>query len=478
MNFDLDDTIAAIASAPGSGLRGIIRLSGPEVSHGLAQLFTANRSEDLLAVKRSTAIEGRLAVGPPIGPVPGLLYYWPTAKSYTRQPSAEFHTLGAPPILDAALAALSSVGVRLAQPGEFTLRAFLGGRLDLTQAEAVLGVIDAATRSEWDVALAQLSGGLAVPLNLLRDQLIDLLAHLEAGLDFVEEDIEFISEDEILNGLQAASQALAALLEKMSSRTELAGGARIVLVGQENVGKSSLLNALAGHGNAIVSEVAGTTRDYLIHRINCHGIECQLIDTAGLTPDFSRGELHQQTQDATTEQVKTAHLRLLCLDSTRPITEWEKEQLARVQDRGMVVVTKTDQVPAESFLWDLERLLNDPAIDGLNRLPPADQQLVVSTSSLSGAGIDQLRQSIAARLGDSDAAGSQVVSGTAARCRDSLQRAHDAISTAIIMTDGGIGEELVAAEVRHVLDELATVVGAVYSDDILDRVFSRFCIGK
>jgi tRNA modification GTPase len=191
------DTIAAIASAPGGAARGIVRLSGPGVLDCLKRSFVIadEQCSSLEAILAAHAVRGTLRL--PTTRLPCELYYWPGARSYTREPLAELHTLGSPPLLASALAALCQAGARLAQPGEFTLRAFLAGRLDLTQAEAVLGVIDARGRTQLDAALAQLAGGLSAPLGRLRERLIDLLAHLEAGLDFVEEKIEFISSAEL-----------------------------------------------------------------------------------------------------------------------------------------------------------------------------------------------------------------------------------------------------------------------------------------
>src|SRR3954454_5157463 len=192
MAFDLDDTIAAIATASGGGLRGIVRISGPKSVEIAAGFMGAELSESLPTCRRATMHLPR-----ELGLVPMTLYLWPTTSSYTRQPSAELHLPGSPPILEAGLEAVCQAGARLARPGEFTLRSFLAGRLDLTQAEAVLGVIDADSRQELESALAQLAGGVARPLRALREQLLDLLAQLEAGLDFVDEDIEFIAAAEL-----------------------------------------------------------------------------------------------------------------------------------------------------------------------------------------------------------------------------------------------------------------------------------------
>jgi tRNA modification GTPase len=455
----LDDTIAAISTAAGGAARGMIRLSGPSVVECLAKDFRPAAPVALAKVRAPRVIEGafRLLDGREL---PCEFYLWPGARSYTRQPVAELHTLGSPPLLDALLRAVCRAGARLAEPGEFTLRAFLAGQLDLTQAEAVLGVIDAQGEGQLQTALAQLAGGVSTPMTRLRERLLDLLAHLEAGLDFVEEDIEFISADELESQLAAAEDAVRHIVARMESRGETSAGPRVVLVGWPNAGKSSLFNALAGDARAIVSDHPGTTRDYLLARIQIDGLDCELVDTAGVEPPATNHQppttnsIAGTAQEMTREQHGRAQLRLLCLDSTRPLNAWEREQLAR-DEAQLLVLTKADQPRAT----DLDRA-------------------ALPTSSLSGAGLDALRAAIARAAGESLSDEAGVVSGTAARCAESLRLAAAALQTARALTAAGAGEELAAAELRSALDHLGQVLGAVYTDDVLDRVFSRFCIGK
>jgi tRNA modification GTPase len=191
--YSLDDTIAAIASASGGAARGIVRLSGPNALKRLRAVFRSSDKEEVREPRRAQVIRGRLDLTGINAPMPCDLYLWPKGRSYTGQMSAEFHTIGSPPLLDALLNSLCTDGARIAEPGEFTLRAFLSGRIDLTQAEAVLGIIEAADPRELQVATAQLAGGLAGPLHRLRDVLLELLAHLEAGFDFADEDLPFIT---------------------------------------------------------------------------------------------------------------------------------------------------------------------------------------------------------------------------------------------------------------------------------------------
>lgn len=456
-----DDTIAAIASAPGGAARSIVRASGPRAIECVAPLFEPDDPRrELLQIRAPRVVPGRLRLRN-FASAPCAVYVWPGRRSYTRQPTAEIHTLGSPPLLAAALAELCAQGARLARPGEFTLRAFLAGRLDLTQAEAVLGVIDAADRREFDAALRQLAGGLGASLNALRDRLLDLLAHLEAGLDFVEEDIEFIGAEQLAREIGEAQAIVAELSARMAARGETTENARVALAGWPNVGKSSLFNALAGEDRAIVSPQPGATRDYLCARISLDGVAFELVDTAGVetagVETSPLGDIGAATQQAAGEQRGRAQLELLCLDATRPLNAWEQARLAdsAADPRMLLVVTKAD------------------APRRLVELPGG-----IETSSATGQGLDALREAIRQRLRQSASADGGIVLSTSVRCRESLRLAAESLARAGEIARLAAGEELVAAELRVALDQLGQVVGVVYTEDVLDRIFSRFCIGK
>ncbi len=468
MDLALDDTIAAIASPLGSGARGIIRLSGPALPGCLEPYFQAEtatggqQSTGLAGLDRPCAIAGHWTIDEPgCGElrIPVRLYVWPTTRSFTRQPSAEIHMIGSPPLVEAVLGALCRGAVRLARPGEFTLRAFLAGRVDLTQAEAILGVVDARDRRQLDAALEQLAGGLARPLGRLREELLDVLAHVEAGLDFAEEDISFIQSDALIATLNGAIDEIERLTRRMSERHVSAGPARVVLVGWPNVGKSRLFNALSG-SQAIVSPKAGTTRDYLTARIPLgegSWSVIELIDTAGVQRQRCEGSIDSLAMVQTDRQREGAAIELLCLDSSRTMNAWEREQLEDASAARLVVLTKTDLARRTDYIG--------PAIE---------------TSAVERKGLDALRAAVRRRLEQPATAEElQAVEATAVRCRESLVRAGESLRRAVsLVENGNEAEELVAAELRVALDALATVVGAIYTDDILNRIFSRFCIGK
>jgi tRNA modification GTPase len=445
LRLDPSDTIAAIASPSGPGLRGIVRLSGPRAwEFGLAG-FVADIGEIPRKSRRARLYPGRLAVEGLRPTIPASIALWPAPRTYTGQPLAEIHTVGSPPVLQRLLADRLAAGARLAEPGEFTLRAFLSGRIDLTRAEAVLGVIDANNPAQLELALHQLAGGLATPIAALRDQILDTVAHLEAGLDFVEEaDVDPLARSELSDELARASGELLKLADQLESRDRPSGMPRVVLVGPPNAGKSRLFNALLGSGRAIVSPVAGTTRDYLSATCECDGVCVELFDTAGV--EDARDSLMQQAQDFRIGLTDTADLVLECGSLETRVVD------STILSGPMLRVgTKAD----------------------LGRPEGAS----ILTSAATGEGISTLRSAISATLRKRDF-DSGALASTSARCHESLVQAGRLIRSASETLLSGGGDELVTIDLRLAVDELGKVVGATVSDEILDRIFRRFCIGK
>lgn len=460
MSLSLDDTIAAIASPPGGGARAIVRLSGPHAL-GVVEPFVSSASLPLGQLRRATQVTGQWHLPQWSLAIDVQLLVWPHTRSYTGQPSVEVLVLGSPPLVQAVLDTLLNAGCRAAAPGEFTLRAVLNGRLDLTQAEAVLGVIHARSDRELHVALEQLAGGFGAPLRNLRGELLDALAHLEAGLDFVEEDIEFVTRDELRRQLLSGQSIVTELLDQLHQRAWLVDLPRVVLVGEPNVGKSSLFNALCGRPQALVSPEAGTTRDYLSARLDLAGFECELIDTAGLDAGVADDTIDASAQRLAQWQHEHATLRVQCLDGTQAIEHrWQSSSvgpLSGVLDDTpqLVVLTKCDRA--------VRTIIDDTTI---------------ATSAKTGLGIAEVKRAIRRQLEALTSSDAPVVASTAARCRSSLVTAQTHLAAAAELVERAGGEELIAVEMRAALDALGTVVGAIYTDDILDRIFSRFCIGK
>ena len=459
MAWDVEDTIVALATARRGGVRGIIRMAGPQTVAVWRQCFDGPGQWH--ETRQAAAWPGHLNIqsahrSAPATALPGTLHLWPTTASFTRQPAAEFHTLGAVPLLDAGLEQLCRAGCRLARPGEFTLRAFLSGRLDLLQAEAVLGVIDADSDRQLNVALEQLAGGLTTPLQQIRNQLLDLLADLEAGLDFADEDIQFVSPPACLTRITTARQAVASLSGQLTSRECQSPAATVVLYGRPNVGKSSLWNQLTQHGQALVSELAGTTRDYLAAELPWTDFPCLLIDTAGVAHFEQLDAIARQAQLQTQRATQQSVVKVLCLDQSRLPDAWEAAELQRADSHRLVVANKADLPPAQ-YEWPAETIV---------------------ISARDRHGLDTLRGRLIQLLMTTEHTESASIASTAVRCRDSLERAAACLSEAAELCQSAAGDELVAADLRAALHDLGEVAGAVYTDDVLDRVFSRFCIGK
>ncbi len=393
-DLDPEDTIAAVASPPGPGVRGLVRISGPD-SWRLA--LDGFRSEpDSSLTRRAEIRHGWLAVDGLRPLLPAMIALWPGPRTYTGQDMAEIHTVGAVPLLTQVLAGCLKRGARPARRGEFTLRAFLSGRIDLTRAEAVLGVIDSSNSAQLDLALRQLAGGISQPIHKLRDRLLDLVAHLEANLDFADEsDVDELGRATLADELQAASETLAALAARLTRRDRPTGSPRVVISGPPNAGKSRLFNALVGQDRAIVSPRAGTTRDYLFAACDLGEMVVDLIDTAGL--DLPRDPIETQAQANRADQAGSADLVLLC---NSPDTQTARGELPNSSMPVLPVWTKCD----------------------LDRPGPGQTAAAILTSVATGEGLDELRAAIARllRAGDSE---TDLSAGTGARCRESLKGA-------------------------------------------------------
>jgi tRNA modification GTPase len=443
MPLHTDDTIVALATPPGPGARAIVRLSGPASLAAVGTLFSPREA---LAPGRRALVEGSVHLPGVAAPLPADVYFWPGPHSYTGQDMAELHVLSSPPLVEALVAALLQAGARPAGPGELTLRAFLAGKLDLTRAEAVHGVIEAGSRDELKQALGQLAGGVARPLQALRDDLLNLLADVEAGLDFADEDLPFVEEKDMLLRLGSAL-AHVTLLGKQLEQRGVAGRAfRVVLAGRPNAGKSSLFNALAGAA-ALVSPEPGTTRDYLVRRLDLDGVAVELVDTPGWQE--ASDSIGSQAQALGRQQAERADLVLLCLEAGVAPHAEEPRLLKQERPPAVGVTTKCDLAAAPAEL-------------------PA-------TSAVTGEGLEALRALLAERA---RRWAQPPLAPSLSRCRHhvaeclaNLRRAH-----AVVLYQDP--PEILALELRGALEQLGEMVGAVYTDDLLDRIFSRFCIGK
>jgi tRNA modification GTPase len=443
MSPHLNDTITALSTAPGPGARAIVRVSGPQAANIVSRLGSFTPA--LLPIRRSL-LGAQLILSGLASSLPAEVHVWPAPATYTGDELIEIHTLSSPPLVELLVAGLLQAGARAAGPGEFTLRAFLAGKLDLTRAEAVLGVIEATDQAQLKQALGQLAGGVGRPMQELRDDLLNLLADVEAGLDFTEEDIHFVKQEELLKRIGKGLAQLMLLNKQLEQRAVSDRPFRVVLAGRPNAGKSSLFNAMTG-ANALVSPEPGTTRDYLVRQIDVDGVRIELIDTAGLRASADGVEALSQALGR--EQLEQADLVVMCLEGGLVGSDEDSALLAQAAIPVLAVATKSDQqTPREGL--------------------PA-------TSALTGRGIDELRSLLR------DRAGSQKqppLAPSLSRCRHHVQACleHLRRGHAIVLYEDP--PELLALELRETLQQLGEMVGAVYTDDLLDRIFSRFCIGK
>lgn len=478
-SVDLDDTIAAVATPLAGGLRGVVRISGRRVLDCLRKCVDGPTARKLAAARDPVATLATLRLRPSMGALECRLLFWPGRRSYTREPSAELHCHGAVPLVSAVLDELVEQGARLARPGEFTLRAFLAGRIDLVQAAAVMTVVDASSHRELDFALGHLAGGLGTPLMAIRTALVYLLAEVEAGLDFVDQDIQFIEPSVLCAALVEIADQLDRAASQLQERMTPGGLPRVVLCGRTNAGKSSLLNALARRHVAVVSDLPGTTRDHVTVELTLtasgsaaaaagNSVDVEVIDTAGREPDALVGQdqydasrfgaIDRASRRVAGIQADAAHLVVLCLDASQPLAPDERAMLAERRARQLVVLTKCDLVSAQ------------PALGAT-----AD---CIQTSARTGEGLDELRARVAEAVQSSWAGSGGAMAAAAGRCRAALADARQSIAQAIDAAQRRRGDELVAEDLRRSVDAIGELTGAVSADEILDNIFSKFCIGK
>ncbi|MCS7160548.1 MAG: tRNA uridine-5-carboxymethylaminomethyl(34) synthesis GTPase MnmE [Gemmatales bacterium] len=468
--FQVDDTIAAVSSAVGPAARAIVRLSGKNAWAVLRSLLPTDAHEE---PQHRGVYDTFLMHVASLPPIPVMLVVFQGPRSYTGQDLVELHLPGCPPLVQAVLERLLTHGARLALPGEFTLRAFLAGKMDLTRAEALLAVLHAQRPDSLQEALGQLAGNLASPMLRVKEQVLDLLAELEASLDFPEEDLLFAVRDTLIEKCRLARDEIAAALRRIEERGLVRQTFRVVLTGRPNAGKSSLFNALCGADAALVSPVPGTTRDYLTATRRLDGLLIELVDTAGIEPVRAETNQNPDPTDADTitvqaqafrvQEVRRAQLVVYCLPRNEPVTGEDLDAIQSLDPlRTVLVWTKADLAPEQPTVA--------ASSDMLARLPS------VVTSAMTGQGLNELEKYIAKQARACLDVDPLAVS--LGRCQHHLRQAYSALEQAEALLLQNEPAELIAVEVRTALEELGAVLGEIYTEDLLDRIFSRFCIGK
>lgn len=461
-----DETIAAISSPAGASPVAIVRLSGPEAFPIMERLLAETEAHgSLAAAPHYSARQAALRLRPGGPQVPATLYLMRAPRSYTRQDVAEIHTLGSPPLLSIMLDALVAGGARLAAPGEFTRRAFLNGRLDLSQAEAVLALIEARNAAELRAAARALAGRRSRRIQELHDDLVELRALVEAAIDFAQEDIELLGEDELLARVERAMASVNDELRNADSGALPPEGARVALCGLPNVGKSSLFNALLARDRAIVTPLPGTTRDAVAEPLTIQGLPFRLYDTAGIASACEAPEAPDAEAVARSlGLIAGTDIALVVLDGSRPLGESERTLWAQTAaPHKLLVVSKAD-LPQALGLEEAAAL--------------AGASPVLRTSALTGEGLAELAGTLAnlVRGGAVQRPPSDLTWN--ARHRAALRGARAALRRAARAVRNRLGSEFVAADLRDAHTAIASITGQTTQEDILDVIFAQFCIGK
>jgi len=451
------DTIAAIATPVGEGGVGIVRLSGSDALSILKRVFEPMRGGK--QYRPQLMRYGRVvdAAGQPVDEALAVFFRGP--HSYTREDVVEIHCHGGALPLRATLELALRAGARRAEPGEFTLRAFLNGRVDLAQAEATLDLIQARTQTGMQLALNQLGGRLSRTVSTVRDQLIGALAYLTALVDFPEDDVP---EQEVLQPLRAALADVEQLYRSADQGILYRYGARAVLVGRPNAGKSSLLNALLQVERAIVTPIAGTTRDTLEETANLGGVPVVLIDTAGITQ--TNDPVEQIGVERSRRALASADIVLLVLDRSAVLTDEDVAIAQLTHGRPTVLVANKADLPIQMDAAPL--IATHPTL-----------RAQLATSATTGEGLIELGEVVARTLlGDAQLTGETMV--TNPRHRDALARSLEHLRSAVDALQGNVPVDLVAVDVTAAVQALGEVTGETVGEDLLATIFSRFCIGK
>jgi len=455
------DTIAAISTPLGMGGIGIVRLSGPQAPAIAERIFRRKEGQGPL-------LSHRFYLGEVVRPEDGtaldevLLVFMRQPKTYTREDVVEIQCHSGPLILQEILQAVLKSGARLAEPGEFTKRAFLNGRIDLTQAEAVIDLIRSQTQRSLELANRQRSGKLASQVRQTRERLLNLLALLEASIDFPEDEIPEFSPPEVTRQVMNARGELEALLRTYEEGKVYREGIAAVIIGRPNVGKSSLLNSLLKEERAIVTAIPGTTRDVIEEVVNVEGIPLRIMDTAGLR--HAQDVIEEIGVRRTQERLAEADLTIWVVDGSESLSSEDLDILPQVRSKKTVIALNKN---------DLPRRLSAEELQG--QIPEAP---LISISALHGSGIERLKKAIRTVVLNGKIESSSEIILSNIRHKRAIEVAREALSQALEGLKANFSWEFIALDLQRALEALGEIVGETTSEEVLERIFSQFCIGK
>ncbi len=452
------DTICAVSTPPGAGGIGIIRISGGAAIGTAFQIFKPRRDKNLTTAPSHSVLYGHV-IDPHSGETvdEALLIVMRAPSTYTREDVVEIHCHGGMMPLWRTLGLCVSAGARQAEPGEFTKRAFLNGRIDLAQAEAVMDIIGAKTDLSLRAANEQLLGGLSGEIAALRDRLLSLIAAVEAGIDFPEEDIETGTGQPLADEADGLLAAVDSLLSSYAYGRILRDGFATAIVGKPNVGKSSLLNALLKQNRAIVTEVPGTTRDVLEEYLNIADVPLKILDTAGIR--HSHDIVEQEGVRRSIGAIASADIVLFVLDGSQSFTAEDRRVMDELQGKHVIATINKSDLPRR-----LEKLKE-----------PVAQ---VSVSCRTGEGLDDLKRALSDQVKQGTISSREHVWAVNQRHKTALEQTQDSLQKALESITSGLSPEFISLDLRGALDSLGLIIGATYTEDILERIFNDFCIGK
>lgn len=457
----IDDTIAAIATAPGEGGIGIIRISGERSLSVAEEIFRSMSGKLIKDYKTRTLVYGNIVDGDKVIDEV-LVAYMKGPNSYTAEDVIEINCHGGFISVKKILELILSKDVRLAEQGEFTKRAFLNGRIDLSQAEAIIDVIKAKTDMAHEVAQNQLEGSLSNKIKDLRMKVTEVLAHLEVAIDFSEEDVEEITYQTLEEKARELKNEIKKLYDTAESGKILRDGLKTVIVGKPNVGKSSLLNSILGENRAIVTDIPGTTRDVIEEFVNIKGIPLKIVDTAGIRE--TEDVVEKIGVEKSKESFNSADLVIMVLDSSRQLSDEDLEILANLENKKTIVLlNKTD----------LEQKIEEDKIRQY-----VDNNSIIRISALKHEGIEEIHDKIESMVYKGSIKNTSSLVITNSRHKDALLRAYESINDAISAIEQNLPYDFIEVDFKNIWDYLGYINGDTVKEDLLDTIFSNFCIGK